>query len=164
MFGERLAAARRAKGWTQAQLAEKCCVSRQTISSWENGRSYPDLASLVTLGDTLAVSLDALLKGDAPIRAALAKRQRLAASARRVLWACYGVAIALMPLLIWELPAPFAMGWAAKCVAWVALFASMFALERTQTLLTALTGRPRFTRRPGQAVSYARPRWRRPPQ
>lgn len=34
-----LAAARVAKGWTQSELAEKLCVSKQLVWEWENGKS-----------------------------------------------------------------------------------------------------------------------------
>ncbi|WP_461225657.1 helix-turn-helix domain-containing protein [Lacticaseibacillus suihuaensis] len=161
MFGERLAAARRAKGLTQAQLATTCCVARQTISSWENGRSYPDLASLVRIGDALGVSLDALLKGDAAMRAVLAKRERLVADSRWVYWACYGVFAALMLLLTLPWPSPFAMGWGAKCVGFILLFLSAATVERSRTVLTKLSGRRWLAVRPGRPVSYGRPRWRR---
>jgi len=56
--------ARSAKNLSQEDAAEKIGVSRQTISSWENGRSYPDFASTVALSDTYGVTLDSLLKGD----------------------------------------------------------------------------------------------------
>lgn len=45
-------------------LAEKLFISRQTISNWETGRSYPDLRSLLMLSDLFNVSLDELVKGD----------------------------------------------------------------------------------------------------
>ena len=46
---------------TQDELAEICCVTRQTISNWENGKSYPDRDTLVLLSDSFGVSLDAML-------------------------------------------------------------------------------------------------------
>lgn len=49
---------------SQEQLAEKVFVSRQTISNWENDKNYPDLKSLVLLGEVFQVSLDQLVKGD----------------------------------------------------------------------------------------------------
>lgn len=39
-FGEQLIAARKVKGYTQEQLAEKLLVSRTTISRWESGVSH----------------------------------------------------------------------------------------------------------------------------
>lgn len=49
---------------SQEELAERIYVSRQTISSWENGKSYPDLKSLLLLSEIFSVSLDELIKGD----------------------------------------------------------------------------------------------------
>jgi transcriptional regulator with XRE-family HTH domain len=50
--------------YSQEDLAEKVYVSRQTISNWENGRSYPDIQTLLMLGVLFDVSLDQLVKGD----------------------------------------------------------------------------------------------------
>lgn len=49
---------------TQTEVGEKINVSRQTISSWENGKSYPDIPILVTLSNFYDLSLDYLLKED----------------------------------------------------------------------------------------------------
>ncbi|MGD6857977.1 helix-turn-helix transcriptional regulator [Bacillus infantis] len=49
---------------TQEQLAEKLQVSRSTISSWETGRSYPDLEMVIGICDSFNVSLDFLLRED----------------------------------------------------------------------------------------------------
>lgn len=50
--------------FTQEQLAEKLKVSRSTISSWETGRSYPDLEMVIEICDCFNVSLDFLLRED----------------------------------------------------------------------------------------------------
>ena len=52
---------------SQEELAEKVYVTRQTISNWENGKSYPDIHSLLLLGSLFNVSLDQLIKGDIEI-------------------------------------------------------------------------------------------------
>ena len=49
---------------SQENLAEKVYVTRQTISNWENGKSYPDIHSLLLLSSLFNVSLDQLIKGD----------------------------------------------------------------------------------------------------
>ena len=49
---------------SQEELAEKIYVTRQTISNWENEKSYPDIISVIALSDLYSVSLDELLKGD----------------------------------------------------------------------------------------------------
>ena len=52
---------------SQEELAEKVYVSRQTISNWENDKSYPDVNSLVLLSEIFNVSIDNLIKGDIEI-------------------------------------------------------------------------------------------------
>lgn len=49
---------------SQEGLADKVFVSRQTISNWENDKSYPDIKSLVLMSEVFQVSLDHLIKGD----------------------------------------------------------------------------------------------------
>ena len=51
-------------GLSQEELAEKIFVSRQSISNWENDKTYPDIKSLLLLSETFSVSLDTLIKGD----------------------------------------------------------------------------------------------------
>ncbi len=55
------------KNWSQETLAEHAYVSRQTVSNWETGKSYPDVHSLLILSDLFGVSLDELMKGDIEI-------------------------------------------------------------------------------------------------
>lgn len=62
--GERLKNARKQAGLTQEAAADKLQVSRQTLSNWENNRTYPDLVNLLAISDLYQISLDALLKGD----------------------------------------------------------------------------------------------------
>ena len=49
---------------SQEELANRVYVSRQTISNWENDKSYPDVNSLVLLSEIFQISLDKLIKGD----------------------------------------------------------------------------------------------------
>ena len=63
-IGQKLKNARTASGLTQELVAEKLGVSRQTISNWENEKSYPDIVSVIALSDLYSISLDDLLKGD----------------------------------------------------------------------------------------------------
>ena len=52
---------------SQEELAEKIYVTRQTVSNWENDKSYPDVHSLLLLSMLFNVSLDQLIKGDIEI-------------------------------------------------------------------------------------------------
>ena len=53
---------------TQEDVAEKIMISRQTISNWENGKSLPDIMSIINLSELYQISLDELLKGDLKLR------------------------------------------------------------------------------------------------
>ena len=63
-IGSKLKNARNENGVTQEQAAELLGVSRQTISNWENNKSYPDIISVIKMSDLYSVSLDHLLKED----------------------------------------------------------------------------------------------------
>ena len=52
-IGERISDVRKARGYTQDQLAERIHVSRQTISHWENERALPDFESIKQLSQVL---------------------------------------------------------------------------------------------------------------
>ena len=64
MLGKRINELRIAFGWNQVQLAERLNISKQTVSNWENERSYPDIRSLLLLSVVFGISLDILVKGD----------------------------------------------------------------------------------------------------
>lgn len=65
-IGSKIKQARIHANLTQEQAASALGVSRQTISNWENSRTYPDIISVVKMSDLYAVSLDLLLKGETP--------------------------------------------------------------------------------------------------
>ena len=50
-------------GLTQEQLAEKLFISRQSVSSWENDRTQPDLEMLGKLSELFGVSVEELVYG-----------------------------------------------------------------------------------------------------
>ena len=63
-IGSKLKTSRIKAGLTQETVAEKIGVSRQTISNWENNKSYPDIVNVISLSNLYSVSLDELLKED----------------------------------------------------------------------------------------------------
>ncbi len=63
-IGERLRERRNALKLTQEEVSERLGVTRQTMSNWENGRSFPDIERVVQLSEIYGLSLDVLLKGD----------------------------------------------------------------------------------------------------
>ena len=67
MIADKIKNARTIKKLTQEQVAEDLNVSRQTISNWENGKSLPDIVSIIRMSELYDLSLDELLKGDATL-------------------------------------------------------------------------------------------------
>lgn len=63
-IGSYIAQKRRAKNFTQEQLAEKLGVSNKTISKWENGKCMPDYSIIQKLCDALGVTLPELMDGE----------------------------------------------------------------------------------------------------
>lgn len=63
-IGKRIKELRGSKGWNQEEFAEKVFVSRQTVSSWENDKSYPDIKSLLLMSELFGITLDELVKED----------------------------------------------------------------------------------------------------
>lgn len=63
-IGQKLKNTRLTAGLTQESVAEKIGVSRQTISNWENDKSYPDIVNVIALSNLYSISLDELLKED----------------------------------------------------------------------------------------------------
>lgn len=61
-FHEKLLDLRKKQGLSQEELGMELQVSRQTISKWEAGQSYPDFQRLVMLSDYFGMSLDELVK------------------------------------------------------------------------------------------------------
>lgn len=63
-IGQQIIRYRKQQALSQEELAEKVYVSRQSISNWENDKTYPDIHSLLLLSQIFQVSLDQLIKGN----------------------------------------------------------------------------------------------------
>ncbi|MBQ5323806.1 MAG: helix-turn-helix transcriptional regulator [Oscillospiraceae bacterium] len=63
-IGKQIKTHRAKFGLSQEEFADKIFVTRQTVSNWENDKSYPDINSLVLMAEVFGVSLDSLVKGD----------------------------------------------------------------------------------------------------
>ena len=86
---------REAMGLSQEQLAEKLYVSRQTISNWERGKTYPDVQSLLMLSVLFDTSIDTLVKGDVTVMEEAVERDRKRLGTR-MLW----LAVLMIALLV----------------------------------------------------------------
>lgn len=60
-FADKLAQLRKANNLSQEQLADKLDVSRQSISKWESGDTYPDMTKLIQLCNILNCKLPDLM-------------------------------------------------------------------------------------------------------
>ncbi len=73
MFSEKLVEARKSKGLTQEQLAEKLYVTRQAVSRWERGTAEPDLQTFARLCNILGVSAEYFIGTEAVAETVLFK-------------------------------------------------------------------------------------------
>ena len=89
---------------SQEKLADRVYVSRQTISNWENDKSYPDVNSLVLLSEIFQISLDNLIKGDIEVMKDVIQKEEIVKMNR------YGkiytimlivTAVSAVPLFMW---------------------------------------------------------------
>ena len=63
-IGNQILNIRKENQLTQEEFGKLFHVTRQTVSNWENGKSYPDLQVLIDISNQFGVSLDTLLKED----------------------------------------------------------------------------------------------------
>ena len=76
-LGKRIRMYRQEAQLSQEELADRVYVSRQTISNWENDKSYPDVNSLVLLSEVFHISLDKLIKGDIDVMKEAIKKEEV---------------------------------------------------------------------------------------
>lgn len=73
-FGQKLQTARINMNLTQQKIADDFFITRQTVSSWENDNSYPDIMTLIKLSDYFGFSIDEILREDKQMRLFLDKK------------------------------------------------------------------------------------------
>ena len=84
-IGAKLKDARMRAGMTQEKVAEEIQVTRQTISNWENEKSFPDIVSVIRLSRLYGISLDQLLKGDEEMMEHLEKTTNIVKSNQKLI-------------------------------------------------------------------------------
>lgn len=67
-FGAYISKLRRNADMTQSELAEKLNITRQAVSKYELGDSFPDVSILVSIAETFGVSLDSLIASGEPTK------------------------------------------------------------------------------------------------
>ena len=70
---------------TQEEYANKFFISRQTVSSWENGRSIPELQTLIDICNTYKMSLDLLSNDDSTYVKKIAMTQKVVRKLKYIL-------------------------------------------------------------------------------
>lgn len=135
-IGQKLKQTRLDSGLTQETVAERVGVSRQTVSNWENNRSYPDIASLLALSDLYSLTLDELLKGDAAMIRHLEQSTDVVQSKNRL----SRLLVVLTYLLLWAMSIlVFWMGLKAEAMLYsIAVF--YLVLPLTTLILSVLVG------------------------
>ncbi len=96
---KKLKEVRERAGLTQEQVAQSVMVSRQTISNWENGRSLPDIISIIKLSDLYGISVDELLKDDQKMQKKIEQDATVAKTNRGVI--LITAAITLLSLAVY---------------------------------------------------------------
>ena len=147
-LGQQLKAHRKELGISQDELAEKIFVSRQSISNWENNKTYPDIHTLLLLAETFGVSLDELIKGDVEeMKEEINAQERAGFNRDTVCFAIFGIVtvLSIAPLyafldyigcLIWAL----IVGVAGYFCGRVELYKTMFDIQTLKEILAFQQG------------------------
>ena len=103
-LGQRIQHIRRANNLTQEEFAKIFNVTRQTVSNWENEKSYPDLFTLIKISDSFNISLDKLLKEDIKMTKKLNGEIKWAKRAKIVIGAILLLVLVIMSVwfFIWN--------------------------------------------------------------
>ena len=98
-LGSHIKARRAELGISQDELAGRIYVSRQTISSWENDKTYPDVQSLLLLSQVFGTTIDELVRGDVDtMKETVEKDARLV---KRLSYVMVGFIVLMVLALVW---------------------------------------------------------------
>ena len=103
-LGQTIQKIRKENHLTQEEFAEIFHVTRQTVSNWENEKSYPDLLTLVAISDNFHISLDKMLKEDIKMTEKLNKEIHWAKHMRMIFAVVLGIIVvtATIWFLVWN--------------------------------------------------------------
>lgn len=99
-FGTIVAELRKAKGMTQADLAQKMGITDKAVSKWERDLSYPDIASIPRLAEILGVSVDELMSAEkSDSNRKLSDMEDIISLILRAVGVAMGIAVAVLSIL-----------------------------------------------------------------
>ena len=145
-IGARIKEHRTAAGMSQDDLAARVYVSRQTISSWENNKTYPDVQSLLLLSEIFDATVDSLIKGDVETMNETIERD--STIIKRLSYVMVGFLLLMIACVVWICVQVFAWDWALEqtvptfvlaLVLWgIAMFAAAWLdrIKRNHDLIT----------------------------
>ena len=113
-FSQQLKKYRELKGYSQEVLAEKIYVTRQTISKWENDKTYPDIHNLIALSILFEISLDELVKGDMMTMKNIVAKEKMDRDTKgMLLFVCLELIIGVPSIIIFGIKGyiPFVVLW-----------------------------------------------------
>ena len=92
-LGKQLVHYRKKMNLSQEELAEKIYVTRQSISNWENDKTYPDIHSLLLLSHIFQVTLDTLVEGDLETMKMIVQKKDLEQVDKDTKWILWGMVL-----------------------------------------------------------------------
>lgn len=98
-IGHKIYRLRKTNNLTQEEFAALFHVSRQTVSNWENNRTYPDMDTLKMISDKFDVSFDTLLKEDTEL---IRKIDNTKKNAKKMTWIIATVILLIVVLAVWK--------------------------------------------------------------
>ena len=141
-LGEKILALRKARGWSQEDLAGRIGVTRQALSRWESDAAIPDTVNVVQLADLFGVSTDYLLRdGRTQERPDLPAEGK--AKERRILaWVitALGAVGTLTTLIVGCLLNPKLSGWGSEFEEWFLVWSTRNLLWLPPFLWVMLAG------------------------
>ena len=116
-------------GLSQEEVAHRIFVSRQTMSSWETGKTYPDVQSLLLLSNLFGVSIDELVKGDVVAMRETVNRDAVVIERLTIGMVCFllgGIALMAGMYMLWPEPSPIP-ALSVGALAGIGMFLVLFA-------------------------------------
>lgn len=141
-----IAALRQAQGMTQLELAERLNYSDKAVSKWERGESMPDIAVLVELADLFGVTLDQLVRDEAPkpppcsCPSSRLNKSTIAGACLLLVWLVAVLSFIILRLTLPHSPAWLAFIWAVPVttILWLVLNSIWFSPRRNYLIISLL--------------------------